>query len=877
MLGPLEVRAAGDGQQVTPRAAKLRSVLATLLVRSNEVVSVDTLVDELWGEEPPRTAMTTLQVYISQLRKLLLRVAPEFGRQALLTRAPGYLLQVDPAQLDLVVFQELHERGREALDRGEHAAAAELQRRALALWRGPLLPDTAHGSLLATVAVRLDEVRIAALEQRMRAELQLGHHKELVGELQALAAELPLHEEFHAHLMVALYRSGRQAEALGVFSGLRRTLVEELAIEPGLRLQRLQHRILSGDRSLLRPGPPGRSSTAAGPARTAAASAAGRLAEGPAVAVGQLPAADSRFTGRAAELAEITAWLDRAPGGGCLQITGPAGAGKTALAVAAAHGAGAAFPDGRVLVRLRGGDGRPLDPTQVLVQLLGACGAPGPAPRSGEELRERLRELTQGRRMLLVLDDVAEAAQLRALLPLVGRCAVLVTCRPALGGLEGPALALDALAPQDARRLLAAARPPGDVPGPGPVSADDGAGRDELAELCGRFPGPLRALAAHLAAHPHQSPAHLAALLRPESTRLRELRALDEACHRQLSGVYDAAPEADLRAARLLSLLPAGPFTGEAAATALGIRPEAAAHALNSLVSAGLLGPCPDGGGYLFPVLTRLLAAERRTAEGPTAAVRAALARLCAAAGRSLAAQHTARGEHLPPLDWFARRRDALVTLAGQAHAAGLWAQTVQLADAMSAFLEISAAWEAWQHTHTLALDAAGRLGDRTATVRMLRSLGDLAWQRHRPAAAHDFYQRALRAGEGGEGTPERGRVLAGLADLHLEAGAAGAAARLVLPTLQEAPEDTRGCYEARRVLALHALQTTGSAAARPHFQQCLTLAGVLGDRHLEAYARRWLERLREDGAGHLVWAEIRPGIWCGRTTPRTAAPAARA
>ncbi|MEV7192610.1 BTAD domain-containing putative transcriptional regulator [Streptomyces sp. NPDC093510] len=1143
VLGPLEVRSARDDRRVTPRAAKVRSVLATLLVRSNEVVSVDSLVDELWGQEPPRTAMTTLQVYISQLRKLLRDVAPEFGRDALLTRAPGYLLRVGPGQLDLVAFEELHRRGQEAMEEGQYAAAAGLQRRALDLWRGPLLSDTTHGSLLGTTAVRLDEVRIAALEQRMRAELTLGHHRELLGELQALCAELPLHEEFHAHLMVALYRAGRQADALHAYSRLRRTLVEELAIEPGPRVRRLQRRVLAGDRALLRPGAPRRQAESAErprpepppPPALSLASAGGGL----------LPDADPLFTGRERELERLTAWLCR-PQADCVQITGPAGVGKTALAVAAAHRVRAAFPGGCVLVRLRGGEGRPLDATQVLVQVLRACGAPGPAARSGAELRELLRQLTtHRRRILLILDDVADAAQLRPLQTPGGACTVLATCRPALPGLGGHTLPLDPLTPRDARRLLHStsghphdappdhrhapstdwphpdtdrtgetgetgdwsrpgtgrdesgwARPspgragpaghegrptaapadlpahrgepaperatpadgrgtpspgrtrpdtrraeetdsrprprtsrneptwdqsapgqaqtadhkgrpttaPADLPAhrgepaperaapadgrgtpspgrtrpdtrraeetdsrprhrtsrnepswdqsapgraqtadhrdrptadpadpadptghlddpgtgrtgradhgdqsdpareelddggaqftpgrseqaarwgePAPAQGDPADGRGELAEACGRFPGALRALGAHLAVQPHHSPAGLAASLREERTRLGALRVVDEECYRQLCRAYDAAPEADRRAARLLSLLPAGSLSPRAAATVLGIPPQDAGRALNSLVAAGLLGLHQDrrgGQSHRFPVLTRLLATERRTAEGPAGSVQAAVARLCAAARQDLGAPH-ARADGLPPLDWFARRQDTLVALVGQAHAAGLWDQAVRLADAMSVFLEVSAAWEAWQHTHALALDAAGQSGDRAATVRLLRSLGDLAWQRHRPAAARDLYQRALdatRAGGDDAAAGERGRILAGLADLHLEAGAGDTAARLVLPTLTKTPEDTRGCYEARRVLALHALESRGEDAARPHFQQCLTLAGVLGDRRLEAYARRWLDQLRAGHAARPAWAEVRPGVWCARTAPRPQAPGA--
>ncbi|MDG4864981.1 AfsR/SARP family transcriptional regulator, partial [Streptomyces sp. T-3] len=267
VLGPLEVETETAARSVTPRATKVRVVLASLLVQPNQVVSADALIDELWGERPPRTAVTTLHVYVSQLRKLLHDAQPEYGREALLTRSPGYLLQVADGRLDLVHFEELHRDGREALAHGDHAAAAELQRRALALWRGPLLCDIPHGSRLNGTAVRMNELRIAALEQRARAELALSRHQELLGELHALTAEFPLHEEFHAHLMLALYRNGRQADALRTFAKLRRALVDELAVEPGRRLQHLHRRILTGDPALLRPVPgrPERASAPAGP------------------------------------------------------------------------------------------------------------------------------------------------------------------------------------------------------------------------------------------------------------------------------------------------------------------------------------------------------------------------------------------------------------------------------------------------------------------------------------------------------------------------------------------------------------------------------------------------------------------------------------
>ncbi|RST16412.1 AfsR/SARP family transcriptional regulator, partial [Streptomyces sp. WAC05950] len=283
ILGPLEVTGAaaptdgGREPSYAPQAAKLRVVLGTLLIRANEVVSVESLIDELWPDAPPRTATTTLQVYVSHLRKTLQSADPEGGREALVTRRPGYLLRVGADAVDALAFEDLSRRGHQALQASDFAAAADLQRRALALWRGPLLSDTPHGPVLEGAAVRLAEARTTALDERIRAELHLGLHRELVAELQELVAEHRMHEEFHTHLMVALYRCGRQAEALRVFTALRQTLVEELGIEPGPASTRLQRRILEGDPALTRAGGraagPGAGTTAGTTAATAGTTA----------------------------------------------------------------------------------------------------------------------------------------------------------------------------------------------------------------------------------------------------------------------------------------------------------------------------------------------------------------------------------------------------------------------------------------------------------------------------------------------------------------------------------------------------------------------------------------------------------------------------
>ncbi|MFD9724286.1 BTAD domain-containing putative transcriptional regulator [Streptomyces sp. NPDC059072] len=250
ILGPLEV--AGDPDPAsaglhTPGPAKIRVVLGTLLARPNQVVSAEALIDELWPESPPRTALQTLHVYVSQVRKCLMAASPRHGQDTLVTQRPGYLLRVASDELDLTLFERLHEQGRAAVQAGAYDRAADLLAEAQDLWRGPLLSDTPHGPILQTAAARLHEARPAALELRIGADLRLGRHRELVAELSALVTEHPLREELHAQLMTALYRSERLPEALRAYARVRRTLVEELGVEPGPRLRALHRQLLAAD------------------------------------------------------------------------------------------------------------------------------------------------------------------------------------------------------------------------------------------------------------------------------------------------------------------------------------------------------------------------------------------------------------------------------------------------------------------------------------------------------------------------------------------------------------------------------------------------------------------------------------------------------
>jgi YVTN family beta-propeller protein len=251
LLGPLEVEE--DGRLLVLGSAKQRALLAILSLRANEVVSRDRLIDELWGERPPASALHSLDVYVSRLRKTL---QANGGERLLVTRAGGYLLRLEPEQLDLTCFERLLEEGRRALAAGNYGRASERLSEALALWRGPALADLAYEPFAAAEVERLEEQRLAALEERLEAELALGRHASLIGELEALSGKHPLRERLHGQLMLALYRCGRQAEALEVYRETRRHLLDEVGIDPSPALQRLEQAILRQDPALELPAQP---------------------------------------------------------------------------------------------------------------------------------------------------------------------------------------------------------------------------------------------------------------------------------------------------------------------------------------------------------------------------------------------------------------------------------------------------------------------------------------------------------------------------------------------------------------------------------------------------------------------------------------------
>jgi DNA-binding SARP family transcriptional activator len=242
VLGPFEIIASSEN--IVPTAPKPRQVIALLTLRRNSVVRASELIDELWEDNPPVSAMTTLQTYIYKLRKTFQKCG---AGEILQTRPAGYMLTTPDENVDLYWFERAMKEGQTTLDRGDPLRAAEILADALAMWRGPALVDVITGNLLSAYATQLEEVRFRTLELRIETDLRLGRHLELTSELKSLVVRYPLHEGFHTSLMTALYHSGRRYEALDVYRTLRYNLLEELGLEPGRQVQQLHQALLSSD------------------------------------------------------------------------------------------------------------------------------------------------------------------------------------------------------------------------------------------------------------------------------------------------------------------------------------------------------------------------------------------------------------------------------------------------------------------------------------------------------------------------------------------------------------------------------------------------------------------------------------------------------
>jgi DNA-binding SARP family transcriptional activator len=439
LLGPLVVRS--DGTLLPIAQGKQRAVLAALLVRAGKVVPAYELTELIWEGAPPRSARVTLQNYVKRLRQAL----GDAGQTRIRTRGPGYLIDARPGELDLHRFSALCGAGRAAVTRGEWERASLQLRVALSLWRGQPFVDVSCPLLAARETPPLAELRMAALEDRIDADLHLGRHAQVIPELQQLAMAERLRERVQALLMRALYQAGRPADALAAYRAARQALVSELGLEPGAELRELHQRILVADPGL---SPSAGSRPAGRPADGAARRAGLAAAAGadPAAVAGapavprQLPAA-ARLACRRAELQALTALLDdqaEADAGVLiLVIGGAAGAGKTVLAAGWAREVAERFPGGQLHVDLRGcGAAAAMPPAQALRGFLEAFEVPaGRIPADLDARAALYRSVLAGRRVLVLLDDARDCDQVRPLLPGSPGCLVVVTSRNQLTSL----------------------------------------------------------------------------------------------------------------------------------------------------------------------------------------------------------------------------------------------------------------------------------------------------------------------------------------------------------------------------------------------------------------------------------------------------------
>ncbi|MFJ8793086.1 AfsR/SARP family transcriptional regulator [Streptomyces sp. NPDC102462] len=580
VLGP--VRAWQDGEPLATGSPQQRALLAALLLRGGRTATAPELIDALWGTEPPLQALAAVRTYASRLRKAL-------GPGVLVSESGGYAVRgLGADALDLAVAQALAAEADKARASGDLCHARDVLNRALALWDGEPLAGV-PGPYADAQRVRLEEWRLQLLESRLDMDLEQGCHAEAVSELTALTAAHPLRERLRELLMLALYRSGRQAEALAVYADTRRLLAEELGVDPRPGLRDLQQRILQADPALAEPSAP-LAEPAPVPLRPA-----------------QLPATVPDFTGRAAfvtELSQILASASTSEGRvmAVSALAGIGGVGKTTLAVHVAHRSRAAFPDGQLYVDLQGAGPRSAEPETVLGSFLRALGTPDTAiPDSLADRAALYRSVLDGRRVLVLLDNARDAAQVRPLLPGTEGCAALVTSRVRMVDLAGAHLVdLDVMSPDEALALFTK------IVGTERVAAEREAALDVVA-ACGFLPLAIRIAASRLASRRTWTVSVLAAKLADERRRLDELQAGDLAVKATFELGYGQLEPTQARAFRLLGLADGPDISLAAAAAVLDLPPEATEDLLESLVDTSLLESAAPG-RYRFHDLVRLYA-----------------------------------------------------------------------------------------------------------------------------------------------------------------------------------------------------------------------------------------------------------------------------
>ena len=762
LLGPLEIRAGDDWRAIG--APKWRSVLAPLLINAGQVVPADVLISEVWRDEPPAKAANLISIYVLRLRRLL----GEEDSALLVTRAPGYQLRLGPADTDAQVFEAMVREGRRAYAAGDPETSAAHLAEALALWRGSPLADVPPTPLVEAEGERLAGLRLDAAELRIKAELACGNHAQVIPELRRMLADNPIREGLWLLLMQALDGAGRHAEALDAYGQARRAIADELGVDPGPELRQLHADMLAKDDKLAREGGEAPGSISAGtvtagarPGESASARAQATVARAvPAPA--QLPADVADFTGREDQVRHLCALLANAGAGadpGAVRIAlvaGSGGLGKTSLAVHAAHRVRAAFPDGQLYVDLLGATAHPLHAADVLARFLRDLGVDGrDIPVDEDERAARYRTVLAGRRMLILLDNARDAAQVRPLLPGTASCAVMVTTRSRMPDLASTKLVdLDVLDDDEALTLFTK------VIGDKRAAAEPEA-TAELLLACAGLPLAIRICAARLNTRSGWTIRSMANRLHDEHRRLDEMRAGDLAVRASFQVSFASLPAdappggiAPADAFRMLGLWH-GPSISSAAAAALFGTPEhLASDALEALVDGRLLeSTSPDR--YKFHDLLRVYSSERAVADLTPSGCDAAIGRLLEwymrtadAAGLAVAPHRynvplsPAPDDGSPPLSfstseqalaWYDDERANLVPAALQAAGCRLHEIAWRLPAPLFQIFSDRGNWADCIATGRIALDSARQAGNRQGEAWILNNLGDALAFTHHP------------------------------------------------------------------------------------------------------------------------------------------------
>ncbi|MFJ9691830.1 BTAD domain-containing putative transcriptional regulator [Kitasatospora sp. NPDC101183] len=846
LLGPLLVR---DGhRERTVGGAKVRALLAVLLLAEGRPVTADRLKAALWGDRPPASANASLHNMLARLRTQL------GGGERLRTTPLGYLLEVAEGELDARVLTLGVQRAREAVLREDWTAVREEAATALAPWRGVPLAEFPDLPEAEAPRRQWQEAHLQALEWRIEADLHLGRLHGLAAELTTLTAEHPLHEPFHTQLMRALHGLGRRSEALAAYQRLRRILAEELGIDPGPAAQQLHEQLLQDEAPRDEAPPTDARPTDAPPVRPEA--------DPPS----QLPATVTDFTGRQPELDALTALLTTPPAHGdaprLAVVSGMGGIGKTALALQAAHAAKHLFPDGRLYADLRGfGAGAAREPHELLASLLAALGRQEgrahPIPEHPDDRAALLRTALATRRVLLVLDNARDSAQVLPLLPGDGRSAVIVTTRGTLSDLPAALhLSLPPLDVEEQRALLSR------LCGPERIRQDpDGALR--LLAACAGLPLALRIAGARLSSRPAWSPGTLAERLDDSRGRLRALSvgrlAVDTTFATSYLAIRDSEDRTEREAARAFRLLGlwAGHTLGVDASAALLDRSREQTADLLELLADVHLVQTPEQWRYRFHDLLGEFAAQRALEEEPAGDREAAEQRLgvwyalaLEAAGTTIDATGAPRLAEPPAapvpaftdpqhaLDWCRQELPVVKEVIRRAADSSRPDLTWRLAIWLMGYAHTFWWTGEWDTCLNLALKSAEERGDLLGQAWTLRRLGTSHGMAFRNDEAIETLRAALAVfdvhdGDGGHKDDLcRATLLGNLAMALSQRGDYGQA----LVHAEEAWELHRrtgaqeGSLGVRAALAQAYLQSGDFAAAYAHFRSALDLCRALGN-----------------------------------------------